>query len=165
MDLWVNPGAGLAEQFELWGAPLPGDPARRVPVSIMLDAPQVKDIAVMDVDSDGDLDVVACFSNSISQNVRWARNPFIPAPGGRGGFDQVVAGFGDVVDSCAGGVNDGGSCPNGNLDCLGVPDGDCVVSVCIGGANDGQTCADRDGCLGIPDGICIARSWRFLATR
>ncbi len=95
VDLWVNPGTGLAEQFDLWGTPLPGDPARRVPVSIMLDAPQVKDIAVMDVDSDGDLDVVACFSNSISRNVRWARNPLVPGPGTAGGFNAVVAGVSD----------------------------------------------------------------------
>ena len=164
VDLWVNPGPGLAEQFDLWGTPLPSDPTRRVPVAIMRDAPQIKDIAVMDVDSDGDLDVVACFSNSISRNVRWTRNPFIPAPGGRGGSDEVVAGFSEVVDSCDGGVNDGGSCPNGNLDCLGVPDGDCVGSVCVGGANNGQTCADSSGCLGIPNGICETRSWRFIST-
>ncbi len=67
-----------------------------VPIAILADAPQVKDLGVLDIDSDGDLDVIATFTNSISQNVRWARNPQIPhQTGGAGGLAEVTRGFSD----------------------------------------------------------------------
>jgi len=69
VDLWVNPGPGLSETPTGWGAPL----------SIMGGVgPQVKDIAVLDIDDDGDLDVIATFPDAISRNIRWARNPVSP---------------------------------------------------------------------------------------
>lgn len=134
VDLWVNPGPGLAETSSAWGAPPPGL-SRGVPVTLMTDGPQVKDIAVMDVDDDGDLDVIATWTNSLSLNVRWARNPLVPhQPGGVGGFGAVVAGFNSPgVDTCVGGANDENPCPNGDVDCA-------------------------------PDGICRPGSWRFSAT-
>lgn len=65
VDLWVNPGPALADNAFGWGAP----------VTIMADRPHVKDVAVMDIDSDGDLDILATFTNAMSLNIRWARNP------------------------------------------------------------------------------------------
>ena len=69
VDLWINPPAGLAESPNGWGAP----------VTLLSDLPQVKDIAVMDIDDDGDLDVIATFPNAISSNIRWAQNPVQPS--------------------------------------------------------------------------------------
>ena len=69
VDLWVNPGGALAENPVGWGAP----------TTLMADLPQVKDVEVMDIDSDGDLDVIATYTDAITRNIRWARNP---RPGG-----------------------------------------------------------------------------------
>jgi hypothetical protein len=68
VDLYVNPGAALARQQASWPDP----------VSVELDAPQVRDVLLLDVDDDGDLDIVSTFSTALSRNVRWARNPLIP---------------------------------------------------------------------------------------
>ena len=68
VDLWVNPGPAAAEDPHGWG----------VPITIMADQPKVKDIAVLDIDDDGDLDVIATYTNAISRNIRWARNPISP---------------------------------------------------------------------------------------
>ncbi len=96
VDLWTNPGPGLAESSELWGAPPPDTQSRNVPISLMGDAPPIKDIAVMDVDNDGDLDVIATYTTSISLNVRWARNPLIAhTAGGPDGYDEVIDGASD----------------------------------------------------------------------
>ncbi|MEK6677727.1 MAG: VCBS repeat-containing protein [Planctomycetota bacterium] len=93
VDLWINPGPGLSELFEQWGVPDPNNPARRVPLSLVGDAPPVKDLGVMDVDGDGDRDVLVTYTNSISQNIRWLRNPLIPhQPGGPSGAAAVTAG-------------------------------------------------------------------------
>jgi len=121
VDLWVNPGPGLSEIPNMWGAPFfTDDPAvattcpgfheahppdaapiaysdfLRIPVSIMLDAPEIRDIQLDDVDGDGDLDIVAAWSNSLSRNLRWARNPLVPhQTGGPGGLAEVINGFTD----------------------------------------------------------------------
>ncbi len=96
VDLWVNPGPGLARQSSLWGAPPSNGQSRNVPVSIETDGPEIKDLAVMDVDNDGDLDVVVAVSNAISRNVRWLRNPLIPGTtGSGGGLTAMLAGNDD----------------------------------------------------------------------
>ncbi len=166
IDLWVNPGpGGLAEVSEEWGAPPPETLSRGVPVALMHDVPQVKGIEVLDIDNDGDLDVIATWTNAISRNIRWARNPLVPhQTGGASGRDAVIAGYKDGVDTCAGGVNDDGPCPNGDIDCVGIPDGTCTGGVCVGGQADGADCQDNNGCLGIEDGTCEPGGWRFIAT-
>ncbi len=65
VDLYVNPGAAASMTSTGWGAP----------TTVHTDLPQVKDIKAMDVDSDGDLDIIATYTNAISANVRWAANP------------------------------------------------------------------------------------------
>ncbi len=70
VDLWVNPGGAASMTSGGWG----------VPNAIHSDLPQVKDIKAMDIDSDGDLDIIATYTNAISRNVRWARNPRPAAP-------------------------------------------------------------------------------------
>lgn len=92
VDLWLNPGAGLARVSELWGALPPGNESRNVPLALMGAAAQVKDVGLLDVDSDGDLDVIGTFTDAISQNIRWRRNPFIPhltgGPSGRAAMED-----------------------------------------------------------------------------
>lgn len=96
IDLWLNPGAGQGRSSALWGAPPPDGQSRNVPISLMSSAAQVKDIEVMDVDDDGDLDVIASFTNAISRNIRWRRNPFIAhTTGGPSGRGEMVAGQSD----------------------------------------------------------------------
>lgn len=95
VDLWINPGAAIADNADLWGVadPSPNNANRRVPVSLLGDVPKVKDIKVLDVDGDGDLDIIATYTNSTSANIRWVRNPLIPHnPGVPGGVTQVTAG-------------------------------------------------------------------------
>ena len=41
----------------------------------MSDLPFVKDVEVMDIDSDGNLDIIATYPSAISRNIRWGRNP------------------------------------------------------------------------------------------
>lgn len=164
VDLWVNPGPGLAETSEAWGAPAPTGMSRGVPVTLMTDAPQFKDLEVLDIDDDGDLDVIATVTSAISQNIRWARNPLVPhQPDGPSGLVAVVAGFKDGVDICDGGANDQGACLS-DADCVGIPDGTCTAGRCLGGENDGADCQDSGGCRGIEDGVCEPGGWRFLAT-
>ncbi|UCE58981.1 MAG: VCBS repeat-containing protein [Phycisphaerales bacterium] len=93
VDLWNNPGPGFAEMSQFWGAPPPSGQSRNVPITLIGDAPQVKDLEVLDIDSDGDLDVVATYTNAISANVRWVRNPLVAHnPGGSDGPDAVIDG-------------------------------------------------------------------------
>jgi len=101
VDLWLNPGPAFSEIAALWGTPMtPPWPAPLVspiyvPLTLMADAPAVKDIVVMDVDGDTDLDVVATFTNALSLNIRWARNPLVPhSLDGPGGPAEVNAGVG-----------------------------------------------------------------------
>ncbi len=78
VDLWVNPGPATAEDPNGWGAP----------ITIMADRPQVKDIAVLDIDDDGDLDVIATYTDAISRNIRWARNPVNTTGSVAGSWEQ-----------------------------------------------------------------------------
>ncbi|MFH1111210.1 MAG: VCBS repeat-containing protein [Planctomycetota bacterium] len=160
VDVWINPGGALAEDSSAWGVPCDIPLSRGVPLTIMADAPEVTDVALYDVDGDNDLDVVAAYSNSISLNVRWARNPLVS-----GGFTSVIEGASDPVpDVCSGGANDGGNCPNGDADCPGIPDGICVSAVCVGGATNGDSCTNDSDCPGLDAGVCVPGKWRFFAS-
>ncbi len=160
IDLWINPGGALSETSASWGVPSDIGLSRGAPLTVLSDAPEVKDVTMYDIDGDGDLDIVAAWSNSISSNVRWARNPLVEQ-----GAAAVTAGGSDGdVDRCVGGGAEGSACPNGDADCAGTADGTCTGGVCVGGANPGATCTDSTGCLGIEDGICTPSSWRLYAT-
>ncbi len=82
VDLYPNPGPGQVRNGDSW-----------LPIRIQNDAPYVKDTALLDVEGDGDLDVVVTYPSSISRNVRWVRNPLVPhTPGGIGGTAAVLTG-------------------------------------------------------------------------
>ena len=158
VDLWLNPGPGLSGMPSAWGVPADLPLSGGVPISIMLDAPRVTDIALDDIDDDGDLDIVAAYHDSISLNVRWARNPLVA-----GGYVAATAGGSDGdVDRCVEGPNDGLPCPNGDIDCAGSEDGACIAGQCVGGANPGADCQDSTGCDGEDDGKCTATSWHYV---
>lgn len=95
IDLWPNPGAAIAHNSELWGVASPTieNLNRHVPLSLMRDAPHVKDLALLDMDGDGDLDVIATYPTAISQKIRWARNPFVPHSAGTPGGTAATLAF------------------------------------------------------------------------
>ncbi len=96
VDLWLNPGGPIARTSALWGSPPPGNQSRNVPLTLASAAAPVKDVTVMDIDSDGDLDVIATFTNAISLNTNWRRNPNIAhTPGGPSGRSEVERGSSD----------------------------------------------------------------------
>ncbi len=159
IDLWINPGPGLAEVSANWGVPTDIGLSRGAPLTIDSDAPEVKDVELYDVDSDGDLDIVSAWSNSLSLNVRWARNPLVE----QGAAAVTEGGSDGDVDRCVGGTADGGACPNGDADCLGSADGTCTGGVCVGGATPGAACTDNAGCVGVEDGACTPSSWHLYA--
>ena len=86
VDIYLNPGPDIAPLLTDWGAP----------ITVEADGPQVSDIELHDVDDDGDLDIISAYTDSVSRNVRWARNPLIPHfPTSPGGVAAVAAGASD----------------------------------------------------------------------
>lgn len=164
VDLWVNPGPGVARMSELWGAPPLSGQSRNVPITLMTDAPQVKDIELLDVDDDGDEDVIATWTNALSQNIRWARNPLVPhADGDPGGAVAVIDGVRDGGDFCVGGEEPGAPCAS-DAGCPGTPNGTCTNNVCAGGATSGAACGTDADCVGTPAGTCESFDFRYLAS-
>lgn len=159
VDIWINPSGSAAETSANWGVPTGIGLSRGGPISVIWDAPEVKDIALYDVDGDTDLDIVAAYSISLSRNVRWSRNPLIES-----GSAAVVAGGSDGgIDRCVGGEDDGAPCDDDG-DCLGSPDGSCLNGICSGGADPGSSCTASADCAGTEDGQCVATAWHFLAS-
>jgi len=64
IDLWANPGPGLARQGEAWAR-----------ANIYADLPSVGACRILDVDRDGDRDIVCTYPTAKSTNVRWLPNP------------------------------------------------------------------------------------------
>lgn len=164
VDLWINPSGVAARDPLAWGVPSELGLSSGVPISIMSDAPQVTDVAISDIDGDGDNDILACWDEAITRNVRWVRNPLVPhTAGGPSGFAAVVdGGSTGGADTCVGGVADGNVCGS-DADCVGTADGACTGGVCVGGVANGGACSSASDCLGIPDGVCTANSWRYFA--
>lgn len=82
IELYPNPGPEIADIGDAW-----------IKVVVETNLPKVKDVYLYDVDADGDLDVVSTWTNLVSGNVRWFRNPFIPhTPGGPSGTAAVHQG-------------------------------------------------------------------------
>jgi len=138
IDLWVNPGPGAAEDSTAWGVTGIGGFSRGVPVSLMLEIPEITDIELADIDNDTDLDVVAAVSDSVSANIRWLRNPLVPHDvGGPGGPGEVISGYLRGMQTCEGGPDDGtecetdadcSSCPADQPDCANPPVGTCATT-------------------------------------
>lgn len=64
IDLWANPGPGRARNPDVWTRAM-----------IYADLPGVGACRILDVDRDGDGDVVCTYPTSASVNVRWLPNP------------------------------------------------------------------------------------------
>ena len=69
--LFTNQG-GAAVRDGTWTA-------ARIPNSVPVGT-RITDVALGDIDLDGDLDVVAVFPDAASMNIRWFRNPVIDVP-------------------------------------------------------------------------------------
>ena len=64
VDIYRNPGGSSASSGDVWPAP-----------ETVLQTPSfVKDVEFLDVDEDGNLDVISTFPNLVSPNVIWTRN-------------------------------------------------------------------------------------------
>lgn len=84
IDLYPNPGGALSEHGDAW-----------VHTQIESNLPQVNTVRLLDVDDDGDLDIVSTWTELASGNVVWHQNPFFPhVPGGPSGTPAVLAGQG-----------------------------------------------------------------------
>lgn len=64
IDLWANPGPNQARDGDVWSRKL-----------IYADLPPVGACRVLDVDRDGDTDVVCTYPTAASSNIRWLPNP------------------------------------------------------------------------------------------
>ncbi len=69
--IFTNQGYGPVRDGSWAATPIPDE----VPIGL-----SIKSVALGDVDSDGDLDVLATYPNSGSLNVRWYRNPSVDIP-------------------------------------------------------------------------------------
>lgn len=84
IDLYANPGALSAEIGDAW-----------IHIQIEGNLPQVNTVKLLDVDDDGDLDLVSSWTNLASGNIIWHQNPFFPhEPGGPSGTAAVLSGQG-----------------------------------------------------------------------
>lgn len=68
---FTNQGFGAVRDSSWLASPVPNN----APVGTA-----IKDVALGDIDIDGDLDIVATFPDAASQNIRWFRNPTIDIP-------------------------------------------------------------------------------------
>ncbi len=75
-----NEGAGAARDGT-WSVTIMPDPfekgARLIDEPGLVTPPRIKDIALGDLDNDGDLDAVATYPDAVSMNIRWYRNPVL----------------------------------------------------------------------------------------
>jgi hypothetical protein len=84
IDLYPNPGGSLSEIGDAW-----------IHVQIESNLPQVNTVKLLDVDNDGDLDLVSSWTQLASGNIVWHQNPFFPhEPGGPSGTAAVLSGQG-----------------------------------------------------------------------
>lgn len=74
--LYPNPGAGLARNGAAWNQ-----------AQIEADAVVGAMVEAIDIDGDGDIDLVAAFPSAITFNLRWLRNPLVES-----GLAAVTAG-------------------------------------------------------------------------
>jgi len=74
IDLYLNPGGDASRADEGWGN-----------VTVYENLPDAKSVAVLDVDRDGDDDIIATYPESKSANVFWLPNPL-----SRDGADAVA---------------------------------------------------------------------------
>ena len=95
VEYYTNPGPGTARQSNAWAVN---------PVD--LDTPPVKWVDAVDVDRDGDIDIISTFPTARGQRLRWHRNPIIDVPDlfhisdgtwQRGTVGQIEPGI-DVID-------------------------------------------------------------------
>jgi hypothetical protein len=82
LDLFPNPGGILSEDGTFWPK-----------INLISNLPTIKDVELLDVDDDGDLDVISTWPEATSSNIVWSRNPLVPhREGGAGGTDAVLQG-------------------------------------------------------------------------
>ncbi len=64
VDLWANPGPELARNGDAWSRAI-----------VYADLPPVGAVRILDVERDGDDDIVCTYPTAASSNVRWLPNP------------------------------------------------------------------------------------------
>ncbi len=79
--MYANPGPAQVNTYGMW-----------TEVWIDASSPIVKDVALNDVDEDGDLDIVFTNPDQASPNISWARNPCFNDPSGPGGTARTLVG-------------------------------------------------------------------------
>jgi len=74
----LGPGPARDGTWAVAAVPDPFEKAARLSDEPgLVSPPRVKDVALGDVDNDGDLDIVVTYPDAVSMNVRWYRNPAI----------------------------------------------------------------------------------------